>query len=103
MGQIAAALKDQKKEYKTPFHRAYDVTLLWLGLRGGTPLQQKMAQLAYILLCIAILLAIVVFAVARFKLTNEDVLYAVALGIGVIPESLIAVLTITVSLGFLST
>jgi len=37
--------------------------------------------------------------VAEFDITNEVVLYAIALGIGVIPESLVAVLTITFSVG----
>ncbi|KAF5346132.1 hypothetical protein D9758_009933 [Tetrapyrgos nigripes] len=77
------------------------VFAIFLGLSSGTPLQIKLNRLAYLLLIIAIVLALVVFAVARFNVTNEVALYAIALGIGVIPESLVAVLTITMSVGTL--
>jgi P-type E1-E2 ATPase len=68
-------------------------------LKSGTPLQIKLAKLAYFLFLCAILLIIIVFAVARFKITNEVVLYGIAAAIAIIPESLIAVLTLTMAAG----
>ncbi|KAJ1306050.1 hypothetical protein OPQ81_010763 [Rhizoctonia solani] len=73
--------------------------MVFLGLRSGTPLQIKLSKLAYLLFICAIILAIIVFSVARFHITNEVAIYAIALGIAIIPESLIAVLTITMSAG----
>lgn len=47
----------------------------------------------------AIILIIIVFSVARFRITNEVVLYGIAAAIAIIPESLIAVLTLTMAAG----
>ncbi|KAF2812153.1 metal cation-transporting ATPase [Mytilinidion resinicola] len=52
-------------------------------------------KLAYMLFGFAILLAIIAFAVHKFVVTNEIAIYAMSTGIAMIPESLIAVLTIT--------
>ncbi|EJD50366.1 potassium/sodium eff [Auricularia subglabra TFB-10046 SS5] len=79
--------------------RTWDVVANILGITGGTPLQMKLSKLAFVLLCCAVVLAIVVFGVNEFHLSHEVVLYAIALGIGTIPESLIAVLTITMAVG----
>jgi Na+-exporting ATPase len=59
----------------------------------------KLNRLAYLLFGCAILLIIIVFAVARFKIDDAVVLYAIASAIAIIPESLIAVLTLTMSVG----
>lgn len=75
--------------------RTYDVIGKFLGLTEGTPLQRKLSALAYILFFVAIILAMVVFGVNRFQLKNEVIIYATSLGIAIIPESLVAVLTIT--------
>ncbi|KAI5457014.1 P-type Na+-ATPase [Mariannaea sp. PMI_226] len=75
--------------------RTYDVIGKFLGLTVGTPLQRKLSALAYVLFGCAVILAIVVFAVNRFNLRNEVIIYATSLGIAIIPESLVAVLTIT--------
>ncbi|KAH6952601.1 potassium sodium efflux p-type fungal-type [Fusarium avenaceum] len=84
---------------KQPFvgasKRAYDVIGKFLGLTEGTPLQRKLSALAYVLFGCAIILAIVVFAVNKFDMKNEVIIYATSLGIAIIPESLVAVLTIT--------
>ncbi|KAE8211682.1 hypothetical protein CF327_g4598 [Tilletia walkeri] len=71
----------------------------FFGLNVGTPLQRRMNKFAFILLGLALICAIIVFAVAKFDIDDQVVLYAIALGIGVIPESLTAVLTITFSVG----
>ncbi|KAK5058699.1 hypothetical protein LTR84_010963 [Exophiala bonariae] len=79
--------------------RTYDGILKFLGLTGGTPLQIKLSKLAYALFGCALLLAIIVFGVNRFNVTNEVAIYAISTGIAIIPESLIAVLTITMVVG----
>ncbi|KAK7443736.1 hypothetical protein VKT23_015518 [Stygiomarasmius scandens] len=63
--------------------------------------KRMMGKLAYTLFLFAVLLAIIVFASATFHVTNEVAIYAIALGIAVIPESLIAIVTITMSAGTL--
>ncbi|KAG5928572.1 hypothetical protein E4U42_000380 [Claviceps africana] len=75
--------------------RTYDVVGKFLGLTEGTPLQRKLSALAYVLFGCAVILAMVVFGVNRFDLRNEVIIYATSLGIAIIPESLVAVLTIT--------
>ncbi|KAK1759172.1 calcium-transporting ATPase 3 [Echria macrotheca] len=77
--------------------RVYDFVGKFLGLTEGTPLQIKLAKLAYILFLCALFLAIVVFSVNQWKLPlpNEVIIYAISTGIAIIPESLVAVLTIT--------
>ncbi|RFU28751.1 hypothetical protein B7463_g7598, partial [Scytalidium lignicola] len=79
--------------------RIYDVAGKFLGLTEGTPLQRKLARLAYLLFGVALLLAIIVFGVNRFNVTDEVAVYAISTGIAIIPESLIAVLTITMVVG----
>ncbi|KAH8687444.1 hypothetical protein BGZ60DRAFT_425344 [Tricladium varicosporioides] len=79
--------------------RIYDIVGKFLGLTEGTPLQRKLSKVAYILFGCAILLAIIVFGVNRFNVTDEVAIYAISTGIAIIPESLIAVLTITMVVG----
>ncbi|KAL8895201.1 MAG: hypothetical protein Q9207_008264, partial [Kuettlingeria erythrocarpa] len=79
--------------------RIWDGLGEFLGLTVGTPLQRKLSKLAYVLFGCAILLAIIVFGVNRFNVTNEVAIYAISTGIAIIPESLIAVLTITMVVG----
>ncbi|KAF9874975.1 potassium/sodium efflux P-type ATPase [Colletotrichum karsti] len=75
--------------------RVYDAVGKFLGLTEGTPLQRKLAALAYLLFGCAIILAMIVFGAHKFDVTGEVIIYAVSLGIAIIPESLVAVLTIT--------
>lgn len=70
--------------------RTYDIVGKFLGLTEGTPLQRKLALLAYVLFGCALLLAVVVFGVNRFDLPTEVIIYATSLGIAIIPESLVA-------------
>ncbi|CAG8978988.1 hypothetical protein HYALB_00011032 [Hymenoscyphus albidus] len=79
--------------------RVYDAVGSFLGLTVGTPLQRKLSKLAYVLFGCAILLAIIVFGVNKFNVTDEVAIYAISTGIAIIPESLIAVLTITMVVG----
>lgn len=102
--------------------RTYDAIGKFLGLTVGTPLQIKLSKLAYVLFGFAIILAIIVFGANRFDVTNEVAIYAISTGmfptllsithstdadgystgIAMIPESLIAVLTITFVTGMTS-
>ncbi len=55
--------------------------------------------MAYILFGIGVVLAVVVFAANRFDMQTEVILYAIALGIAIIPEGLVAVVTLTMAIG----
>jgi len=70
-----------------------------LGITTGTPLQRKLSKLAYLLFLVAIVLAIIVFGANKFNVTHQVSIYAISLGIAIIPESLIAVLSITMAIG----
>lgn len=72
------------------FRRIYDFFGKFLGLTEGTPLQRKLAKLAYMLFGCALFLAVIVFAVNRFSVPNEVIIYAISTGIAIIPESLVA-------------
>ncbi|KAK5625909.1 hypothetical protein RRF57_001625 [Xylaria bambusicola] len=69
-----------------------------LGL-DGTPLQVKLSKFALLLFALAILLAIIVFASNRFDIDGDVLIYGICVGVAVIPESLIAVLTISMAVG----
>lgn len=79
--------------------RTFDAIGKFLGLTEGTPLQIKLNKLAYVLFACAIALAIIVFGVNRFNVTKEVAVYAISTGIAIIPESLVAVLTLTMVVG----
>ncbi|KAI8974635.1 potassium/sodium efflux P-type ATPase [Pilobolus umbonatus] len=66
---------------------------------GRTPLQKSMDRMALILLAIAIISLIIVFAAVKFKVDDQTVLYGISTGIAVIPEGLIAVVTLTQAFG----
>jgi P-type Na+/K+ transporter len=70
-----------------------------LGLYNVSPLQLKLTKLAHFLFVTAVLLVIVVFATARFRISADVALYAISLALAIIPESLIAVVTITMAKG----
>lgn len=110
VGKIAAATNKKKRRpgrsmnwrkygktapVKGASKRTYDFFGKYLGLTEGTPLQKRLAQLAYSLFVFALILAFVVFAVNRFRANLEVVIYAISVGIAIIPESLVAVLTLT--------
>lgn len=69
-----------------------------LGL-DGTPLQVQLSKFALLLFSLAILLAIIVFSTTLWKIHDEILIYGICVGVAVIPESLIAVLTITMAMG----
>jgi P-type Na+/K+ transporter len=89
------------------FYERMKFTIYWLrdwigiilGVSTGTPLQRRLSKLAYLLFLVAIILAIIVFGTNKFKVTHQVAIYAISLGIAIIPESLIAVLSITMAIG----
>ncbi|PPQ72985.1 hypothetical protein CVT24_000298 [Panaeolus cyanescens] len=106
IGRIASVISGATQESTSsevdqlPWYKRFvERVLIFVGLRTGTPLQQKLVKLAFLLLGSAIILAIIVFSVARWKVTNTVALYAIATAIAIIPESLIAVLTLTMAVG----
>ncbi|KAI1775934.1 potassium/sodium eff [Hypoxylon cercidicola] len=69
-----------------------------LGL-DGTPLQVKLSKFALLLFALAILLAIIVFSASLWNIDDDVLIYGICVGVAVIPESLIAVLTISMAVG----
>ncbi|KAF1813912.1 sodium transport ATPase [Eremomyces bilateralis CBS 781.70] len=101
VGKIADMLrsngnaKDGSKAIKA-LRKARNTAKHILGL-VGTPLQVKLSKFALLLFGLAILLAIIVFSVSKWEVDGEVLIYGICVAVAVIPESLIAVLTITFS------
>ncbi|OMJ08674.1 Calcium-transporting ATPase 3 [Smittium culicis] len=64
-----------------------------------TKLNKSLDNMSWICLGIAIFLVLVVFAANKFKINGEVLIYSVSLAIAVIPEGLLAVLTLTMAMG----
>ncbi|CAM1503277.1 Fc.00g080530.m01.CDS01 [Cosmosporella sp. VM-42] len=102
VGQIAELLRRTKQQYegKTPIGRLalkfYRTSRNILGLEG-TPLQVTLSKFALLLFAFAILLAVIVFSVSLWHIGDEVLLYGICVGVAVIPESLLAVLTVTMA------
>ncbi|KAL5601443.1 hypothetical protein BROUX41_002570 [Berkeleyomyces rouxiae] len=100
VGKIAAMLRTRKTVDKSaPFSERFMRSFKTkgrsiLGL-DGTPLQNKLSKFALLLFALAISLVIIVFAVNAFDINGEVLIYGICVGVAVIPESLIAVLTLT--------
>ncbi|SMQ53206.1 unnamed protein product [Zymoseptoria tritici ST99CH_3D7] len=103
IGKIALLLQDKKEVSTGPWYqragkRSLTAIKNVLGL-VGTPLQVKLSWFALFLFGLAIVLAIIVFAVNLFDIDDETLIYGICVSVAVIPESLIAVLTITMAVG----
>jgi Na+-exporting ATPase len=105
VGKIAVMLR-QKKDHKEReesilmkvCRRFVSGVKTILGL-VGTPLQITLSKFALLLFGLAILLAIIVFSAAKWQVGGEVLIYGICVAVAVIPESLIAVLTITIAVG----
>ncbi|OAL74946.1 potassium/sodium efflux P-type ATPase, fungal-type [Trichophyton violaceum] len=104
VGKIAQLLRDNTLQAENAsiytrvwkrFKRSFDQVL---GL-VGTPLQVKLSKFALLLFALAIILAIIVFSANKWHIQGEVLIYGICVAVAVIPESLIAVLTITVAVG----
>lgn len=104
IGKIAEALGDKPTKKTTAPKKSLSQRLVilvkkLLGLYNVSPLQLKLTKLAHFLFVTAVFLVIVVFATARFRISPDVALYAISLALAIIPESLIAVVTITMAKG----
>jgi Na+-exporting ATPase len=103
IGKIAFLLRDKKQTAQGNWlvrtgGRMLYATKNALGL-VGTPLQVKLSYFGLLLFGLAILLAIIVFSTAMWDIDGETLIYGICVAVAVIPESLIAVLTITMAVG----
>ncbi|KAL5002891.1 hypothetical protein BDV10DRAFT_156509 [Aspergillus recurvatus] len=103
VGKIAQLLQDKAEHdgsnvFFRLLHRLVATVKSILGL-VGTPLQVKLSKFALLLFALAILLAIIVFSVNKWDIQGEVLIYGICVAVAVVPESLIAVLTITVAVG----
>ncbi|KAJ2645103.1 hypothetical protein GGF44_000168 [Coemansia sp. RSA 1694] len=64
-----------------------------------TPLQKGLDKMAWVLLAVASVSVLIVFGANKFKVNSDVLLYAIGLAIATIPEGLIAVVTLTMSMG----
>ncbi|KAL5401513.1 hypothetical protein PMIN03_011440 [Paraphaeosphaeria minitans] len=104
VGNIANMLRQKDETLKdlTPIAKAWKnfvkTVKSVLGL-DGTPLQISLSKFALLLFGLAILLAIIVFSANKWQVGGEVLIYGICVAVAVIPESLIAVLTITIAVG----
>ncbi|KKK20747.1 hypothetical protein AOCH_006326 [Aspergillus ochraceoroseus] len=103
VGKIAQLLQDRPEFddsnlFIRTFKRSSATVKNLLGL-VGTPLQVKLSKFALLLFALAILLAMIVFSVNKWDVQGEVLIYGICVAVAVVPESLIAVLTITVAVG----
>lgn len=102
VGQIAQMLRKTKLDDKGDSAVTRAVFGVYQSLRSilgleGTPLQVTLSKFALLLFALAILLVIVVFSVSQWYVDDDVLLYGICVGVAVIPESLLAVLTVTMA------
>ncbi|KAI0014838.1 potassium/sodium eff [Xylariomycetidae sp. FL0641] len=104
VGKIASMLRANPK----PQEDVSRLTALWIRMKNGvrsilgldgTPLQVQLSKFALMLFAFAIILAVIVFSASRWQLDDDVLIYGICVGVAVIPESLIAVLTISMAVG----
>ncbi|KAG0306400.1 Na+ ATPase [Dissophora globulifera] len=74
-------------------------SLMSVDASEQTPLQKRLNKMAYYVFGAAIILVIIVFGVHGFKYSNEAAIYAISVSIAIIPEGLVAVVTLTMAFG----
>ncbi|KAI9152163.1 Calcium-transporting ATPase 3 [Paramyrothecium foliicola] len=102
VGQIAEMLRQTKRDTSNKSPAAKLWLKVYQGLRNiigleGTPMQVTLSKFALLLFAFAILLAIIVFSVSKWNIGDDVLLYGICVGVAVIPESLLAVLTVTMA------
>ncbi|KAF9199271.1 Na+ ATPase [Haplosporangium sp. Z 27] len=72
-----------------------------MGVSGNetTPLQKRLNKMAIYITFAAAILVLIVFAVHKFHYSNEIAIYAISVAISMIPEGLVAVVTLTMAFG----
>ncbi|GJJ74324.1 P-type Na+/K+ transporter [Entomortierella parvispora] len=74
-------------------------TLMNVDTNELTPLQKRLNKMAYFIFVAAVVLVIVVFAVHKFHYSNEIAIYAISVAISMIPQGLVAIVTLTMAFG----
>ncbi|KAF9210397.1 Na+ ATPase [Podila verticillata] len=74
-------------------------TLLEVDTNEATPLQKRLNKMAYFVFVAAVILVLIVFAVHKFQYSNEVAIYAISVAIAIIPEGMVAVVTLTMAFG----
>ncbi|KAF9094618.1 Na+ ATPase [Mortierella sp. AD031] len=74
-------------------------TLMSVDSDEQTPLQKRLNRMAYFVFLAALVLVFIVFAVHNFKYSKEVAIYAISVSIAIIPEGLVAVVTLTMAFG----
>lgn len=74
-------------------------SLMNVDANEKTPLQKRLDKMAYCVFLAAIILVIIVFGVHKFQYSNEVAIYAISVSIAIIPEGLVAVVTLTMAFG----
>ncbi|KAF9173935.1 hypothetical protein BGX21_001899 [Mortierella sp. AD011] len=74
-------------------------SLMGTGGNETTPLQKRLNKMAYFISFAAAILVLIVFAVHKFHYSNEVAIYAISVAIAMIPEGLVAVVTLTMAFG----
>jgi Na+-exporting ATPase len=98
LGKIAEALERKEASTEKGWHRILENIQVALGLAGTTPLQIRLNQLAYWVLLVAVILAIIVVSSTGFRnIPNSISTYAVAAAVSLLPASLIAVVSMTLA------
>ena len=98
LGRIAEALGNEQKSNKTGIRLYLEKVRRALGIEGTTPLQIKLNKLAYWILFIACILAIIVVSSTGYHdIPPSIAIYAVAAAVSLLPASLIAVVSLTLA------
>ncbi|KAF9420808.1 Na+ ATPase [Podila epigama] len=74
-------------------------SLLQASTSETTPLQKRLNKLAWCVFIAALVLVVVVFGVHNFVYSKEVAIYAISVSIAIIPEGLVAVVTLTMAFG----
>jgi Na+-exporting ATPase len=98
LGKIAEALDKKEGTKETGYRLLVHRVKVALGLVDTTPLQLKMNQLAYWLLLVAVVLAVIVVSSTGYRNIPWSIAtYAVAAAISALPASLFAVVSLTLA------
>ncbi|KAG0292464.1 Na+ ATPase [Linnemannia gamsii] len=74
-------------------------TLMNVDTNELTPLQKRLNKMAYCIMVAAVALVIVVFGVHKFRYSDEIAIYAISVAISMIPQGLVAIVTLTMAFG----
>ena len=98
LGKISEALNSERQSNNTGFKRYLEKIRRALGIAGTTPLQIKLNKMAYCILFISCILAIIVVSSTGFHdIPDSIAIYAIAAAVSLLPASVIAVVNLTLA------